>query len=127
LEQQSKTEAEGVSRRSLLRMGGGATAAAIAGGVQFEAFIAGSNPAFAADKPLNVAVVAQQMAAQSDQRAWDGLKQWVKGMKLDNTWKMNLTDAKGDPNALVSQVQDAISGKADAILVMPPRIRRWCR
>lgn len=119
METKTKIEpASEISRRGVLRLGGGVTAAAMAGGVQFAAFINGSNPAFAADKPLNIAVVAQQMAAQSDQRAWDGLQQWLKGMKLDNTWKLNLTDAKGDPGALVSQVQDAISGKADAILVM---------
>jgi ribose transport system substrate-binding protein len=107
-----------MSRRSMLRLGGGVGAAALAGGVQFSAFLEGSNPAFAADKPLTVAVVAQQMAAQSDQRAWDGLQQWLRGMKLEDRWKMNLTDAKGDPGTLVSQVQDAISAKADAILVM---------
>jgi len=98
-------------------MGGGAGALAMSG-VQFGAFLEGSNPAFAADKPLKVAVIAQQMAAQSDTRAWDGLQQWLKGMKLDNVWQVNLVDAKGDPGALVSQVQDAISAKVDAILVM---------
>jgi ribose transport system substrate-binding protein len=94
-------------------------AAAAMGGVQLAQFVAGSTPAAAADaKPVKLAVVAQQMAAQSDQRSWAGFQQWLKATGMDKTWDVNMTDAKGDPGALVSQIEDAITAKADAILVM---------
>ena len=64
----------GPSRRKLLGGFGLAGAAGIAGSTQIADFLLGSTPAMAQDKgkPLNVAVVAQQMAAQSDQRSWAG-------------------------------------------------------
>lgn len=109
-----------MSRRDLLgwtkRIGGAAAVAATM--PKLAEFALGSTPAFAADKPLNVAVIGQQMAAQSDQRAWDGMQAWMKGMGVDKTWKMNLTDAKGDPGKLVSQIQDAVTAKVDAIIVL---------
>ncbi|WP_143540762.1 substrate-binding domain-containing protein [Rhizobium sp. L43] len=42
----------------------------------------------------------------------------MNGMGVDKTWKMNLTDAKGDPGKLVSQIQDAGTAKVDAIIVL---------
>ena len=69
-------------------------------------------------KPLKVAVIAQQMSAQSDTRSWAGLQQWLAKTGLDKVWQVNQTDAKGDPGQMVSQIQDAISAKSDAILVM---------
>lgn len=69
----------GPSRRGLL---GGVGLAATA---QFAQFTLGSTPARAQNqsKPLQVAVVAQQMAAQSDQRSWDGFQKWLKATGLD--------------------------------------------
>jgi ribose transport system substrate-binding protein len=58
------------------------------------------------------------MSAQSDQRSWAGLQQWLGKTGLDKVWRINQTDAKGDPGQMVSQVQDAITAKSDAILVM---------
>jgi len=106
------------TRRSLL--GGIGVAAAAAGGVQLAQFAFGSTPALAQAKakPVKLAVVAQQMSAQSDQRSWAGFQQWLKSTGLDKTWDVNQTDAKGDPGALVSQIENAITAKSDAILVM---------
>lgn len=114
------TVSAGVSRRDLLKWGGraGGVAAAAATMPNMAEFLLGSTPAFAADKPLNIAVIGQQMSAQSDQRAWEGMQTWMKGMGVDKTWKMNLTDAKGDPGKLVSQIQDAVTAKVDAIIVL---------
>ncbi|MDQ0474485.1 sugar ABC transporter substrate-binding protein [Labrys wisconsinensis] len=107
------------TRRRLIGGMGLAGAAAVLGGSQLAQFTLGSTPAFAQEaKPLKVAVVAQQMAAQSDQRSWDGLQQWLKKTGLDKTWHITQTDAKGDPGQLVSQIEDAITAKSDAILVM---------
>lgn len=115
-----ETEPRGPTRRSLLGGLGLAGAASVMGGAQLAQFALGSTPAFAqaGGKPLSVAVVAQQMAAQSDQRSWDGFQQWLKTTGLDKTWKVTQTDAKGDPGQLVSQIEDAITAKADAILVL---------
>ena len=106
------------TRRSLLQ-GLGATGAAI-GGVQLAQFAVGSTPALAQAKakPVKLAVVAQQMSAQSDQRSWAGFQQWLGKTGLDKSWNVEMTDAKGDPGALVSQVENAITGKSDAVLVM---------
>ena len=95
-------------------------AAAALGGVQLADFAFGSRSAVAQDKtkPIKLAVVAQQMSAQSDQRSWAGLQQWLKTTGFDKTWQVNMTDAKGDPGALVSQLENAITAKSDAILVM---------
>ncbi len=105
------------TRRTLL---GGMTfgTAAAMGGVQLAQFALGSMPAAAQGKPVKLAVVAQQMSAQSDQRSWAGFQQWLKATGLDKSWQVNQTDAKGDPGALVSQIEDAITAKSDAILVM---------
>ena len=105
------------SRRTLLRgLGLGAAALTTPGLSQF---LLGSTPARAAEgKPVKLAVVAQQMSAQSDQRAWAGMQQWLKTTGLDKSWQVNLTDAKGDPGALVSQIEDAITAKSDAIMVL---------
>lgn len=110
----------GMSRRGLLKGLGAGGLAGSAAGAQLAQFVLGSTPAFAQDKskPLSVAVVAQQMAAQSDQRSWDGLQQWLKSTGLDKSWKITQTDAKGDPGQLVAQIEDAITAKADAILVL---------
>jgi ribose transport system substrate-binding protein len=106
------------TRRSLLG-GFGAAAVAALGTAGAARFALGSDPAFAQDaRPVNVAVVAQQMSAQSDQRSWAGFQQWLKSTGLDTKWHVSMTDAKGDPGALVSQVEDAITAKKDAILVM---------
>ncbi|OXI43849.1 sugar ABC transporter substrate-binding protein [Burkholderia aenigmatica] len=103
------------SRRRLLGV------AAAAGGIQFAQMLMGDS-AFAQSKvqgrPLRVAVIAQQMSAQSDQRSWSGFQQWLKKSGLDKTWQIKQTDAKGDPGQLVSQIEDAITAKSDAILVM---------
>ncbi len=66
-----ETEPRGPTRRGLLGGLGLAGAASIMGGAQLAQFTLGSTPAFAqaGGKPLSVAVVAQQMAAQSDQRS----------------------------------------------------------
>ena len=116
-----KDDSGGPSRRTLLG-GFGLTGAAglLGGGAQLAQFALGSTPAFAqaASKPLSVAVVAQQMAAQSDQRSWDGFQQWLKATGLDKSWHITQTDAKGDPGQLVSQVEDAITAQAAALLVM---------
>ena len=58
------------------------------------------------------------MAAQSDQRSWEGFQQWLRTTGFDKSWKVTQTDAKGEPSLLVSQIEDAITAKADAILVM---------
>ncbi len=104
------------TRRRLL----GGMGAAAAGGVQLAQFALGSTPARAQSgaKPVKLAVVAQQMSAQSDQRSWAGFQQWQKNAGFDKTWDVNLTDAKGDPGALVNQIENAITAKYDAILVM---------
>lgn len=107
------------TRRKLLGGLGLGAAAAVLSGTQLAQFTLGSTPAYAqAAKPLKVAVIAQQMSAQSDQRSWDGLQQWLKKTGLDKVWQVNQTDAKGDPGQLVSQIEDAITAKSDAILVM---------
>ncbi|WP_428390298.1 sugar ABC transporter substrate-binding protein [Lichenicoccus sp.] len=95
-------------------------AAAALGGVQLADFAFGNRLAVAQDKtkPIKLAVVAQQMSAQSDQRSWAGLQQWLKTTGFDKTWQVNMTDAKGDPGALVSQLENAITARSDAILVM---------
>ncbi len=107
------------TRRGVLG-GMGFGAAAALGGVQLADFALGSTPAVAQSqaKPVKLAVVAQQMSAQSDQRSWAGLQQWLKTTGFDKSWQVNMTDAKGDPGALVSQIENAITGKSDAILVM---------
>ncbi len=105
------------SRRSLLQ-GLGLGAAAL-GGIKLAEFALGSTPAMAQSaKPVKLAVIAQQMSAQSDQRAWAGFQTWLKGSGLDKTWQVTQTDAKGDPGALVSQIEDAITAKSDAIMVL---------
>ena len=111
-----RTEARpGPSRRDLLRMG-----AATAGTAMLADFALGSTPAKAAEggRGVTVAVCAQQMSAQSDQRSWQGMQQWLKTTGLDHKWHVTLTDAKGDPGTLVNQLQDAVTRKVDAILVM---------
>jgi len=107
------------TRRGLLGGLGLGTAAAM-GGVQLAEFMLGSEPARAQAnaKPVKLAVVAQQMSAQSDQRSWAGLQQWLKTTGFDKSWTVDMTDAKGDPGALVSQVENAITARSDAILVM---------
>lgn len=109
----------GPTRRGLLG-GLGLAGAAVAAAPQLAEFVLGATPAYAdtAGKPLSVAVIAQQMAAQSAQRSWAGLQQWMSTTGVDKTWKVNQTDAKGDPGQLVSQIEDAIAAKVDAILVM---------
>lgn len=105
------------SRRDLLK-GLGLGAAALSG-VKLAEFALGSTPAHAQTaRPVNLAVIAQQMSAQSDQRSWAGLQQWLKTTGLEKTWHITQTDAKGDPGALVSQIEDAITAKADAIMVL---------
>ena len=107
----------GPTRRGLL--GSVGIGAAALGSVKLAEFALGSTPAVAqAAKPVHLAVVAQQMTAQSDQRSWDGFETWLKNTGLDKTWQVTQTDAKGDPGALISQIEDAITAKADAILVM---------
>jgi ribose transport system substrate-binding protein len=111
-----------LSRRRLLGM------AAAVGGTQFAQMLFGATSAHAqtpasapkagGGKPLRIAVVAQQMSAQSDQRSWNGFQQWVKKAGLDKSWQIKQTDAKGDPGQLVSQIEDAITAKSDAILVL---------
>ena len=107
------------TRRRLLG-GAGLAAAAAAGGVKLAEFALGSTPALAQTqaKPVKLAVVAQQMSAQSDQRSWTGFQQWLKSTGLDKSWEVTMTDAKGDPGTLVSQIENAITAKSDAILVM---------
>lgn len=110
------------TRRGLLGGLGLGTAAAL-GGVQLAQLALDSTPALAqaaaqGGKPVKLAVIAQQMSAQSDQRSWAGFQKWLATTGLDKSWHVTLTDAKGDPGALVSQVEDAITAKADAILVM---------
>ncbi len=115
----AKTE-DAWSRRDVLgwtgKMGGAAAVAATM--PKMAEFVLGSTPANAAGKALNVAVLGQQMSAQSDQRSWAGLQAWLKGVGLDKTWNVNLTDAKGDPGALVSEIEDAVTAKVDAIVVL---------
>ena len=111
------SQQDGTTRRNVLGGLGGLGAAL--GGAQLAQFAFGSRPAVAQDgKPVSVAVIAQQMAAQSDVRSWAGLQKWLKTTGLDQKWHVTLTDAKGDPGTLVSQIEDAITAKADAILVM---------
>ena len=106
------------TRRGLLQ--GFAGAGAAIGGAQLAQFALGSLPARAQaqTKPIKLAVVAQQMSAQSDQRSWAGLQQWLDKTGLGKTWHVDLTDAKGDPGTLVSQIENAITARSDAILVM---------
>lgn len=104
-----------IERRGILR-----GAAGLAGTALLADFMLGSDPARAqaGARPVTMAVIAQQMSAQSDQRSWSGLQGWLKSTGLNKTWHVSLTDAKGDPGELVSQVEDAITRKVDAILVM---------
>jgi len=106
------------TRRRML--GGMGAAAAAMGGVQLAQFALGSTPAHAQSqaRPVKLAVVAQQMSAQSDQRSWTGFQQWLKNTGFDKTWDVSMTDAKGDPGALINQIENAITAKSDAILVM---------
>ena len=109
------------SRRDVLGWTGkvGGAAAVAATMPKMAEFVLGSTPARAADgKALNVAVLGQQMSAQSDQRAWDGMQAWMKNTGVDKTWNVNLSDAKGDPGKLVSQIQDAVTANVDAIVVL---------
>jgi ribose transport system substrate-binding protein len=110
----------GISRRDLLNWTGriGALGAVAAAAPKMGEFLLGSTPAHAADKPLKVAVIGQQMSAQSDQRAWAGMQSWMKGVGVDKTWNINLSDAKGDPGELVSQMQNAVTANVDAIVVL---------
>lgn len=109
-----------ISRRDLLGWTGkiGGTAAVVAAMPQLSEFVLGSTAAYAAGKPLRVVVIGQQMSAQSDQRSWAGMQSWMKGVGVDKTWNVSLTDAKGDPGKLVSQMQDAVTAKVDAIVVL---------
>jgi ribose transport system substrate-binding protein len=118
-ESQPRVESE-ISRRDLLNWTGriGALGAVAAAAPRMSEFLLGSTPAHAAEKPLKVAVIGQQMSAQSDQRAWAGMQSWMKGVGVDKTWNINLTDAKGDPGELVSQMQDAVTANVDAIVVL---------
>lgn len=108
---------DGLSRRQVLRSLGAVAATVPA--VQFAEFMASATPAYASDgRPIKVAVINQQLAAQSGQRSWDGLQTWLKASGLDNKWTITSFDAKGDPGALVTQVENAITAKVDAVLVM---------
>ncbi len=71
------------------------------GASQLASFALTSTPALAdTAKPLKVAVIAQQMSAQSDQRSWAGFQQWLGKTGLDKVWQVNQTDAKGDPGTV---------------------------
>ncbi len=64
---------------------------------------------------LNVAHIAQQMSAQSDQRTLNGWNDWIKrtGVK----WNVTVTNAEGSPEKLSAMIEDAVSKKVDAIVV----------
>lgn len=64
---------------------------------------------------LKVAWIAQQQAAQSDQRALKGFQDWMANDKID--WDVAVTDAKGDPGTLSNMVSDAVTRQVDAIIV----------
>ena len=91
--------------------------AAAAGTAQFVQMLVGSTPAYAQGKPLRVAVIGYQMSAQSDQRSRSGFQSWLSKSGMDKVWQIKQTDAKGEPAQLVSQIEDAITAKSDAILV----------
>jgi ribose transport system substrate-binding protein len=110
-----ETPNRGVSRRVFLDGLGAGLLSVAAGATEF---LIGSASANAAEKSLTVAVLAQQMAAQSDQRTWAGMQDWLKKTGMDAKWRVNLSDAKGDPGTLVSRIQDAITAKVDAIVVL---------
>ncbi len=120
-ETEATTGGGAVSRRDVLgwtgKLGGAAAIAATM--PKMAEFVLGSTPAAAAEgRAINVAVLGQQMSAQSDQRAWDGMQAWMKNTGVDKVWNVNLSDAKGDPGKLVSQIQDAVTAKVDAIVVL---------
>lgn len=121
------------SRRSFLRASAGAAAATSVYGLSACAgpnqaapqaaptvAAAATAPAAAEAAPaqsgkLQVAWVAQQQAAQSDQRALQGFEDWMAQNGVD--WDVAVTDAKGDPGTLSNMVSDAVTRQVDAIIV----------
>lgn len=111
--------AEAISRRGFLKASGSA-ALSVALLEALAALGATAAPvrarSSAQGRSLTVAVIAQQMAAQSNQRTVAGFDSYLKAKNL--TWNVNQTDAKGDPGTLSNMVSDAASRKVDAILVL---------
>lgn len=64
---------------------------------------------------ISLTWVAQQQAAQSDQRALKGFEDHISAKNLD--WDVTVADAKGDPGTLSKMVTDAATRGSDAIIV----------
>ena len=64
---------------------------------------------------LNVAHIAQQMSAQSDQRTLTGWNDWIS--KTGVKWNVTVSNAEGSPEKLSAMIEDAVSKKVDAIVV----------
>lgn len=70
----------------------------------------------AASSPeVRVAWIAQQQAAESNQRTLAGFQQWLKAKGYP--WQVTVSDAKGDPGTLSNMVTDAATRRVDAIIV----------
>lgn len=64
---------------------------------------------------LTVAFIAQQMAAQSNQRVLEGFENWVENSGVQ--WDVVISDAQGDPGELSAVIEDSVSREVDAIIV----------
>ncbi|MCL4250330.1 MAG: sugar ABC transporter substrate-binding protein [Anaerolineae bacterium] len=64
---------------------------------------------------LNVAHIAQQMSAQSDQRTLKGWEDWLAAAGL--SWNVTVSNAEGSPETLSAMIEDAVSREVDAIVV----------
>lgn len=100
-------------RRDFLK-GAAATAVSVGLAQRTLAELVKPEPAAAQSPAITVAWVAQQQAAQSNQRVWKGFQEWLqaKGYR----WNVPLQDAKGDPGTLSNMITDAVSRRVDAIV-----------
>lgn len=64
---------------------------------------------------VNVLLVAQQMAAQSNQRVIDGFQNWLGNVGVN--WQVEMVDAAGDAAVLASSVESAVTAGIDAIII----------
>ncbi|TAM68531.1 MAG: hypothetical protein EPN48_11020 [Microbacteriaceae bacterium] len=69
----------------------------------------------ARSKKLTIALVMQQLSAQSDQHSVDAFKKYVKDENLP--WDLRIQDAKGDPGTLSSMMTDSATAGVDGMVV----------
>lgn len=106
-----------LDRRALLRAGAAAAATFPFIGKVVGELLGGEGRAHAAPRARDVTLawIAQQQAAQSNQRTLAGFQQWLKNKGYN--WNVTVSDAKGDPNTLSNMVVDATIRRVDAIIV----------